>query len=63
MLDTYMRTALTHILLDGGPLQDTWASLWLVEATKARPPANQGLCDPASLSAGCVFSPLCLTAP
>ena len=37
MLDTYMRTAPTLILLDGGPSQDTWAALWLAEATKARP--------------------------
>jgi hypothetical protein len=37
MLDTYMRTAPTLILLDGGPSQATWAALWLAEATKARP--------------------------
>jgi hypothetical protein len=45
MLDTYMRTAPTLILLDGGPSQDTWAALWSDEAIKARrrPPR-----DPAS---------------
>jgi hypothetical protein len=37
MLDTYMRTTPTLILLDGGPSQDTWAAHWLAEAIKARP--------------------------
>ena len=37
MLDTYMRTTPTLILLDGGPSQDTWASHWLAEAIKALP--------------------------
>ena len=35
MLDTYMRTAPTLILLDGGPSQDTWAAHWLAEANSA----------------------------
>jgi hypothetical protein len=37
MLDTYMRTTPTLILLDGGPSQDQWAAHWLAKAITARP--------------------------
>ena len=62
MLDTYIRTAPTLILLDGGPSQDTWSALWLAQATKARPlptrdSASRHPCQQAAFFLPCASRP------
>jgi hypothetical protein len=53
MLDIYMRTTTTLILLDGGPSQDKWASPWLAEATTARPRPTRDSAPPDILVTTC----------
>jgi hypothetical protein len=48
----------------GGSLKKRGPSPMVGRSYHGPPPSNQGLCsDPASLSAGCIFSPLCFPAP
>ena len=62
MMDAYMRTAPTLILLDGGPSQDTWADVWSDEAIKARrrpprDPASRHPCRQAAFFLPCTRPP------